>query len=159
MESISVSQVAPQFVLKDQKDQDVDLLTFRGKKVLLSFHPLAWTGVCAEQMLSLEKNYQRFEELNTIPLGLSVDAVPSKKAWAEHLNIQKIRLLADFWPHGGVAQDYGLFRESHGTSYRANVLIGEEGKILWVKTYPLSQLPDIEDVLETIRALREQSGQ
>lgn len=38
-----------------------------GKKILLSFHPLAWTKVCAKQMQSPETNHETFQSLNTLP--------------------------------------------------------------------------------------------
>lgn len=151
MKRITVGDVAPDFVLKDNRVQDVRLSDFRGKKVLLSWHPLGWTGVCAEQMKALEENLAEFEKYNTVPLGLSIDSYPSKNAWAKELGIAKVQLLADFWPHGKVAQDYGLFREVEGFSERANVLVGEDGKVLWVKVYDIPELPDIAEVLSKIR--------
>ena len=146
-----MGDVAPDFVLKDNRAQDVRLSDFRGKKVLLSWHPLAWTGVCAKQMKALEENLAEFEKNNTVPLGMSIDSYPSKNAWAKELGIANVKLLADFWPHGKVAQDYGLFREVEGFSERANVLIDEAGKVVWVKVYEIPELPDIEEVLSKVR--------
>jgi len=130
--------------------QDVSLSEFRGKKVLLSWHPLAWTGVCAQQMKSLEDNLAEFEKYNTVPLGMSIDSYPSKNAWAKELGIANVKLLADFWPHGKVASDYGIFVEKTGASERANILIDETGKVIWVKVYPTRQLPDIQEVFAAI---------
>src|SRR4030043_2080267 len=118
--------MAPDFVLRDQNGKEFKLADFRGKRVLLSFHPLAWTRVCAEQMQSLEANKDVFESLNTIPVGLSVDSVPTKKAWAKELGITRVQLLADFWPHGYVAKLYGIFREKDGFSERANIVVDEK---------------------------------
>jgi peroxiredoxin len=56
-------------------------------------------------------------------------------------------LLSDFWPHGGVARMYGLFRDVEGYSERANVLVDESGKVTWVKVYDIPELPDIDEVL------------
>ena len=94
-----------------------------------------------------------FTKLNTVPLGLSVDAYPTKNAWAKHLQIANVKLPADFWPHGGVAREYGLFREVEGFSERANLVIDENGKVAWIKIYPIPELPDINEVLEAIRNL------
>ena len=148
---ITVGANAPMFNLKDNRGNMVSLNDFSGKKVLLSWHPLAWTPVCTEQMKSLEVNYARFETLNTIPLGLSVDPVPSKNAWAKELKIANLKLPSDFWPHGAVAKDYGLFRELEGFSERANVIVDENGKILWMKIYDIHQLPDIEEVIQQLK--------
>jgi len=137
----------PDFELEDHNGNKMKLSQFRGKKVLLSFHPMAWTGVCADQMLSLENNFERFEELNTVPFGISVDTVPSKKAWADSLGIENVSLLSDFWPHGEYAGKLGIFREKSGTSERANIIVDEEGKIIFFKVYEISSLPDIEEVI------------
>lgn len=148
---IKVGEKVPDFTLKDQEGNAVSLASFRGKKVLLSFHPLAWTPVCAEQMKNLDARYDEFEALSVVPLGLSVDTVPSKKAWAEALGIKKLLLLSDFWPHGAVAESMGLFRSLNGFSQRANVLADEEGKALWVKVYDIRTLPDLDEVFEVLK--------
>ncbi|HWQ89104.1 MAG TPA: redoxin domain-containing protein [Desulfitobacteriaceae bacterium] len=150
MKLIKVGDSAPDFSLKDNRDQIINLSSYRGKKVLLSWHPLAWTSVCTDQMRSLEVNFEAIQNLNTIPLGLSVDSAPSKKAWSAVLLINHVSLLADFWPHGKVAQDYGIFIEKLGMSERANIIIDEKGIVQWVKVYPMGQLPDIKEVLQVL---------
>jgi len=151
MDVIKVGAQALDFKLEDNKGGEISLSDFRGKKVLLSWHPLAWTSVCTDQMRALEANYDRFEELNTVPLGMSVDPAASKKVWAAVLSIRETSLLSDFWPHGKTAADYGIFIEEDGISQRANILIDEEGKVQWVKVYPILQLPDIEEVFAAIK--------
>ena len=149
----SIGETAPDLVLKDQDGKDVRLSELKGRRVLLSFHPLAWTEVCAKQMQALEQNKDTLESMNTVPLGLSVDTVPSKKAWADHLGIKAVRLLADFWPHGEVAKAYGIFRERNGFSERANIIVDRNGKIAFVKVYAISQLPDIGEIIGILRSI------
>lgn len=150
MELIKVGDTAPDFSLKDNKEQVIRLSELRGKKVLLSWHPLAWTAICTDQMRALEVNWEKFQSLNTVPLGLSVDPVPSKKVWSTVLAINNVSLPSDFWPHGKTAQDYGIFIEKPGISERANIIIDENGIVRWVKVYPIKQLPDINEVFEVI---------
>ena len=132
------------FELKDHNGKPFKLSDFKGKNVLLSFHPLAWTSVCAKQMKTLENNKQKFDTLNTIAVGISIDSVPSKEAWSRELGIKNIRLLSDFWPHGKIAKQYSIFREQDGFSERANIIINENQKIAFIKIYELSKLPDID---------------
>jgi peroxiredoxin len=139
------------FLLKDNRDKVVQLSDFKGKKVLLSFHPLAWTSVCAQQMKSLEENKEKFDLLNTVALGFSIDTVPSKNAWAKTLGIQNTRLLCDFWPHGRIAKAYGLFRPDDGFSERANIILDEKHRVIFVKVYPISELPDLEEIFISLR--------
>lgn len=147
---IEKGEKAKPFVLKDNRDKEIRLSGIKGKKVLLSFHPLAWTGVCAEQMKALEANKERFDSLNTVALGLSVDTVPSKNAWAKSLGIQHTPLLSDFWPHGKVAKALGIFRPANGFSERANIILDEKQRVLFVKVYPISQLPDLEEIFKAL---------
>jgi peroxiredoxin len=144
---IEVGDIAPDFTLNDNRKHPIHLADYRGRKVLLSWHPLAWTKVCAEQMKALEAHLADFSRLNTIALGMSIDPVPSKNQWAKQLLIAQTMLLSDFWPHGGVARAYGLFRDVEGFSERANVLIDASGKVIWVKVYGIPELPDIDEVL------------
>lgn len=144
---IAIGTKAPDFTLKDQNSKPVTLSDFKGKKVLLSFRPLAWTPVCHDQMRSLEENHERLDRLITVALGIGVDSVPSNKAWGASMEIQNTRLLADFWPHGAVAQSFGVFREKDGFAERANIIIDENQKVIFAKIYPTSQLPDIEEII------------
>ncbi|MBP8612631.1 MAG: redoxin domain-containing protein [Candidatus Atribacteria bacterium] len=139
------------FEVKDQNEQSFKLSAFRGKKVLLSFHPLAWTSICEKQMKSLEANQDTFESLNTVAVGVSVDSVPCKKAWAEHIDVKRTRLLCDFWPHGHVAELLKVFRHFNGFSERANVIVDEEGKVIFSKVYPMSEVPDINEIIDFLK--------
>ena len=78
---------------------------------------------------------------------------PCKKAWAESLGITRTPLLCDFWPHGAVAQRYGLFREANGFSERANVFIDEKQKVCFVKVYPVDSVPDIKEIIAFAKGL------
>ena len=147
---------APDFNLKDHNKKDFKLSDFRGKRIFLSFHPLAWTIVCAKQMQSLERNQEKFKDFNTIAVGVSVDTVPSKQAWAKKLGIKNTRLLCDFWPHGQVAKQYGIFRDQDGISERANIIISEDQIVEYVQIYELSQLPDIQEIVDIIMTMSDE---
>ena len=147
---IQVGKKMKSFALKDQNGRDFRLSDHAGKKLLLSFHPLAWTAVCAQQMQSLEKNRKAFDKLNTVAVGVSVDSVPCKAAWAKTLKIAHTGLLADFWPHGGFAKSLGILR-ADGISERANILIDEKGKVIFVKIYPIRELPDMGEILNALK--------
>ena len=151
---VKIGDLAKNFSLKDQNDKTFDLFENIGKRIILSFHPLAWTEYCAAQMVSLEKNLNVFETLNTIAVGISVDSIPCKRAWAKSLEIEKTPLLCDFWPHGKVAQSYGIFRDTNGFSERANIIIDEKQKVVFVKIYPVHSVPDIEEVINFLKNLK-----
>lgn len=141
----------PEFNLVDHNEEEVSLDKYEGKNILLSFHPLAWTSVCRNQMQVLEENYQKFEDNNTVPLGLSVDPVPSKSAWADDMELNNLKLVSDFWPHGEFSTKVGNFIKEQGFSGRANILIDDQGEVLWSKEYEISELPDIDEVLAAVK--------
>ena len=126
---IEVGAEAPEFVLKDQNNQEVRLSDFRGKRtVLLVFYPLAFTGVCQGELCEVRDNLNEYVNDDVQVLTVSVDSVYSHKVWAEREGYQ-FPLLADFWPHGAVAQAYGVFNETAGISNRGTFVIDKAGVV------------------------------
>jgi len=154
MKLIAVGEKAPDFSLKDNHGKTIQLSDYKDKKVLLSWHPLAWTSVCTDQMRALESNWDKFQSLNTVPIGLSVDPPPCKKAWGAVLLLNNLSIPSDFWPHGKVSADYGIFIEEKGMSERANIIVDEKGIVKWVKVYPMKDLPDISEVFEVLSKMK-----
>lgn len=140
----------PDFSLKDQNNEEVRLSDFKGRNILLSFHPLAWTRICTEQMNRIDVRMDLFGKLNTVPFGISVDPVPSKRAWSRDMGIERLRLLSDFWPHGAFAGELGIFREKEGFSERANILLNEKHEVIFRKIYKLDEQPDLREIEELL---------
>ncbi len=103
-------------------------------------------------MQAFEAEIARFAGVDAQVLGISVDSVPSKKAWAETLEIKSFPMLADFWQHGAVAESYGILREE-GFSERATFIIDKEGIICYKNIHPIGELPDLEELLEVLKNL------
>ena len=152
MEAIRPGSPVPPIVLPDQDKERIDISSFK-ENLLLSFHPLAWTAVCQRQMETLEMNVDAFAELKAQAFGISVDPVPSKKAWADAIGVKRTRLLSDFWPHGAVASSLGLFRKDDGFSERASIIVDASGTVRFVKVYPIGEVPDIDELLHELRNL------
>src|SRR6476620_2918247 len=140
---LTAGQDAPDFELRSHKGGTVKLSDFRGKQnVVLAFHPLEFTQVCANQMRGYESDLASFEQAGAAVLGISIDAQPTKAAWATSLGSISYDLLSDFHPHGAVAEQYGVFRPKEGFSERAVFVIGKDGKIAWSRVYEIPELPD-----------------
>ena len=151
--SVSVGDDAPDFELESHQGDRIRLSSFRGQQnVIIAFHPLAWTPVCASQMKNYEEDKVWFRQHNPRVLGLSVDAVPSKAAWAVDLGGITYDFLSDFHPHGAVAQAYGVARED-GLSERAIFIVDKHGTIVFKKIYDIPTLPDNADVRQAIEQL------
>ncbi len=149
--SLKPGDPAPDFELRSHRGGTVKLSSFRGKRVVLAFHPLAFTPVCAAQMSGYQSNLDRFESLDAVVLGISVDAQPAKAAWAQTLAPISFDLLSDFHPHGAVARAYGVFREKDGISDRAIFVIDTQGRIAWAKVYDIPEQPGNEELLAALR--------
>jgi len=129
------------------------LSSFRGQKnVIIAFHPLAWTPVCANQMIGYERDREWFDQHDTHVLGMSVDAVPSKAEWAKSLGGISFDLLSDFHPKGAVAAAYGVARED-GISERATFVVDKSGAIGFARVYDISVLPDNAEVRQAIEGM------
>ncbi|QLC48861.1 redoxin domain-containing protein [Methanolobus zinderi] len=150
MSELKTGETIVDFTLYDTKRNEVRLHYLKGKNILLAFHPLAWTKGCARHMKMLEDNYEKLSSMNTVAFGISIDSVPSKKAWAKELGVEKTVFLSDFWPHGEVARMYGMFYEDMGVSKRASILIDEDLKVKFVKVYEDHKLPDINEIFDAI---------
>lgn len=125
---LEVGAEAPDFVLKDQNNQDVRLSDLRGKNVLLVFYPLAFTGTCQGELCSVRDNVGDFVNDTTQVLTVSVDSPYAHKVWADQQGYD-FPLLSDFWPHGGVAREYGVFNEDRGFANRGTFIIDRAGII------------------------------
>ncbi len=151
--TLKVGDKAPDFTLVDQSNNRVTLSSFFGKKnLVLAFHPLAFTSVCAVQMPGYSKERQTFEGLNTQVLGISVDSAPVHKAWAEQLGGIDYPLLADFYPHGEVAKKYGILRDE-GYSERATFVIDKQGIVRQIEVHEIGKVPDRARLLEFLKRL------
>lgn len=149
---IQAGDKAPEFTLKNQGNKKAAPLSLPSGRILLSFHPLAWTSICEIQMRTLEAKKSELDDLGVTAYGISVDSVHCKKAWAEAIAVHETNLMADFWPHGDIAKQYGLFLEELGVSHRANVLIGLDRTVEWIKVYDIPQVPDIEEIIGFIKS-------
>jgi peroxiredoxin (alkyl hydroperoxide reductase subunit C) len=126
---LEVGAVAPDFTLRDQNNQEVRLADFLGRRsVLLVFYPYAFTGTCQGELCAVRDNLGDFQNDEVQVLSISIDTPFSHKVWAEREGYD-FPLLADFWPHGAVAQAYGVFNEKIGAANRGTFLIDRDGVI------------------------------
>jgi peroxiredoxin len=150
---LAVGTTAPDFTLKDQNNQDVTLAGYRGdKNVLLVFYPLAFTGTCQGELCSVRDNIGDFQSQTLQVLTVSVDSPFSHKVWAEREGYD-FPLLSDFWPHGAVAQAYGVFNADRGFANRGTFLIDRDGVIQFVEMNGPGQARDQDAWREAIAKL------
>jgi peroxiredoxin len=143
---------APDFTLRDQFGQDISLSSYRGKKaVLVLFYPYAFSNVCTGEMNEVRTRLDEFLTFDTEVVAISCDPVYTLRAWADADGLN-FPLLSDFWPHGAVAQAYGVFDERTGTPMRSSYVIDREGAIAWAVHNARSEGRDLDEHLKRLRA-------
>ena len=140
---VKAGQPAPDFALPSVAGEKVRLSQFRGKNVVLSFVPAAWTHICSEQWPGYNIVKDDFEKRNAVLLGITVDNVPTLYAWTKQMGKVWFHVLSDFWPHGTVAEKYGVLR-SDGMTERALFFIDKDGIIRGIAVFDINKKPNVE---------------
>jgi peroxiredoxin (alkyl hydroperoxide reductase subunit C) len=141
---VKVGELAPDFTLPSISGELVTLSQYRGKKnVLISFVPAAWTPVCSDQWPGYNIVKDLFAENEAILLGITVDNIPTLYAWTQQMGDLWFPVLSDFWPHGAVADLYGVLR-SDGVAERALFVIDKQGIITAINVSDINVRPDLE---------------
>jgi peroxiredoxin len=129
--SPSVGDVAPDFELSDTQKQRVRLSDLKGQKnVVVLFVPAAFTRTCTGELCSLRDDLSQYQNEGTQLLVVSTDPTAPQRKWAEEQGFD-FPLLSDFWPHGAVAQLYGVFDPEVGTALRGTFIVDREGVVRW----------------------------
>ena len=139
---VDVGDQAPDFELPDADRQPVRLSSFRGSKnVVVVFYPLSFTGVCQGELCAIRDSIEDFSGDDVVTLAISCDSTAVHRKWADEQGYT-FPLLADFWPHGEVARQYGVFQEDFGLALRGTFIVDKQGKIAY-KT--VNAIPDARD--------------
>ena len=148
---VDVGSKAPEFTLKNYNNEKVSLSSlYETKPVLLVFYPFAFSGICTGELCQLRDDFSSFEGVQV--LGVSVDTPYSLKVWAEREGYQ-FPLLSDFWPHGAVAQQYGVFNEKAGMAMRGTFLIDTAGVVRFAEVNQPGEARDQETWKKAISSL------
>ena len=140
---VKVGDPAPDFSLPSLSGEKITLSQYRGKKnVMISFVPAAWTPVCSDQWPGYNIVKEMFDENDAVLLGITVDNIPTLYAWTNQMGKLWFPVLSDFWPHGAVADKYGVLR-SNGVSERALIFIDKEGIIRDIRVNDINRRPDL----------------
>jgi peroxiredoxin len=150
---VEVGQSAPEFSLPSLKGGEVQLNQYRGKKnVILSFVPAAWTPVCSDQWPGYNIARPMIEQYDAVLLGITVDNLPTLYAWTKQMGDVWFPVLSDFWPHGSVAEQYGILR-SEGVSERALFVIDKQGIIRYIDVHDINTRPDLDALIGALADL------
>ncbi len=152
---VKVGEPAPDFTLPAITGERITLSQFRGKKnVVLSFVPAAWTPVCSDQWPGYNIVRDIFDAHDAVLLGITVDNIPTLFAWTNQMGELWFPVLSDFWPHGAVADTYGVLR-SDGISERALFVIDKGGIIRYINVGDINKRPPLEALVGELEKLQD----
>nr|WP_306422492.1 peroxiredoxin [Paenarthrobacter aurescens] len=149
-------QLAPDFELLNQYGEPVRLSDYRGRNVVVVFYPFAFSGICTGELCEIRDNIAAFEDSNATVLAVSVDSKFTLRAYSQQEGYG-FDLLADFWPHGAVAQAYGVFDAHSGMALRGTFIIDASGVVRHVVVNPRGQARDFAEYRRALLALGPQS--
>jgi peroxiredoxin len=150
---IEVGQEAPDFTLRDQNNEEFTLSSFRGERaVLIVFYPLAFTGICTGELCAVRDDIGNFQNEDVQVVSISVDSVYAHKIFSEREGYE-FPLLSDFWPHGAVAQSYGVFNEATGFANRGTFLVDKDGVVRFAEMNGPGEGRDADEWRTAIKSL------
>ncbi|MBK8866709.1 MAG: peroxiredoxin [Dermatophilaceae bacterium] len=135
--ALRVGDRAPDFTLRDQHGVDISLAATQehAELVVVVFFPFAFSGICTGELREIRDSLEDFQHDGIQVLAISCDPMYALRAWAD-ADGYFFPLLSDFWPHGAVSKDYGVFIDEGGFAGRATFLIDGEGIIRWTEVNP-----------------------
>jgi len=153
-----VGQPAPDFTLKDQQGKRVSLSDYKGvRNVVVVFYPFAFSGICKGELCEIRDNLGDFESDDVQVLAVSCDHMFAQRAWSD-VEGYFFPMLSDYWPHGAVAQAYGVFDQAGGFSTRGTFLIDREGVVRWTLVNGPSQKRDFSGYHAALAELSESAA-
>lgn len=148
--TLEVGQPAPDFELRDQHGQAVSLKSFQGRKaVVLVFYPFAFSRVCTGELSDIRDNRPTLPSGDVEVLAVSCDPMFSLRAFADQDGLE-FPLLSDFWPHGEVSTEFGVFDVERGCSTRSTFIVDKFGIMQWSVH---NAMPEARDLTEYVRVL------
>ena len=150
---IEVGAQGPDFNAPDDEGNRFSLSALRGSRVVVHFFALAWTGICASELMRLAELRTAIEAQGADVIGVSCDSRFTLSAWKQAMG-NPLRLVSDFWPHGAIGRAYGVFDPELGLNTRATFVIDADGVVRSVFASPkLSVARDLDVYVEALRRL------
>jgi len=155
--SLTVGQKAPDFKLPDIDKNFHSLEEFKGKNVVLFFFPAAWTGACTKEMCTVQEDFNVYNAMNTMTIGISTDTIFALKRFKEDYKLDNIMLLSDFNKEAIKAYDVVFNNFSvgyNGVAMRSTFLIDGQGVLRYAEVLKAQgDLPDMDALQNAIKSL------
>lgn len=148
-----IGKPAPEFTAEGvfgDEFKKVSLSDFRGKWVVLFFYPLDFTFICPTEITAFSDAYEKFQEMNTEVISMSVDSVHSHKAWKKELGDIKFGMLSDMTKE--ISRMYGVLIENEGISLRGAFVIDPDGILKMSVIHDNSVGRNVDEIIRVVQA-------
>jgi len=150
---IRVGDEALDFTLRDQNREQFALSSMRGAKaVLIVFYPFAFTGICTGELQRVRDDLELFQNDHVQVVSISADSVYTQKIFSVREEFE-FPLLSDYWPHGAVAQAYGVFNDQGGFANRGTFLVDRDGIVRFAEMKTIGEGREADEWIAAIKAL------
>ncbi len=146
---VSIGSQAPDFTLMNTEKQPITLSSYMGKKVVVLFFPLAFTGVCTTELCAVRDSIADYNDANAVVLGISVDSLFTLEKFKSEQKIN-FDLLSDF--NATACQSYGCKYDEfvlgmNNVAKRSAFVVDENGKIIHAEVLESAgDLPNFEAI-------------
>jgi mycoredoxin-dependent peroxiredoxin len=140
---------APDFTAPNQHGESITLSGLRGGPVLIIFYPWAFSSICRSELADVRNHNDEFAALGARLIAVSCDAMFTLRAFADQEGLA-FDLVSDHWPHGAIADSYGVFDQQLGCALRGSFILDSKGKIIW---QVVNQIGDRRQVADALRSL------
>lgn len=148
----TIGERPPGFELPNQHGELITLDALRGVAVVLVFYPFAFSSVCTDELDEIQHHLEEFRGRSAKVLGISVDHKYALRTYSEQRGYS-FDLLADFWPHGAVAERYGVLDSTNGYARRATFFIDPTGVLVNRIDAPLGRGRSFDEYRAALRKL------
>jgi len=150
---IQVGKAAPEFTAEGifgDEIKKVSLSDYRGRWLVLVFYPLDFTFVCPTEVTAFDMDHNKFEEMNTEVLTISVDSVYSHKAWKKEIGLINLGMLSDMTKE--ISRKYGVLIEEEGISQRGTFVIDPDGILKMTIIHDLNVGRNVDEIIRVVQA-------
>jgi peroxiredoxin len=148
---LAAGQPAPDFELSGVPT-GARLSDFQGRPVVLVFYPADFSPVCTDQLSLYQTATPAFDRYDAQLLAISTDGLWCHRAFAQQRGLQ-FPMLSDAWPHGLVAEAYGVLDTDDGRAGRALFVLDPQGVVTWSYVSPAQINPGADGILAALDAM------
>jgi mycoredoxin-dependent peroxiredoxin len=149
--AVEVGQEAPDFTLRDENGEEVQLSSLRGRNVVLIFFPAAFSGICTKELHTATDLAEKYGAAGAEVFGVSVDSPYALKAFKRDEQLD-VHFLSDFHPKGQMATEYEAYIPEAGVATRATYVIDKDGKIAYKAVNHPGEMRDQDAIIDALAA-------